>query len=377
MSVLFLIQGPPEVASSRTRAFAYLPALHAASVPTEIYVWNARGFVARQMRGRVPIAFHAANAFHRLRVGVQVLLASRRHQSIYVQKVILPGWFLRVLKRGGRRLVFDYDDALYALAPGQERGVRAFVRRRRIRRFTDCLGAADLVVIENEPNRGLTEQFCPRTLTITGPIDTDRYRPCPRPPKGEGSEAREVVLGWIGSPSTTSYLRVLEPVLRELSTRFPIALHVIGAAPVTMAGVVVRQVPWTLASELQELAKFDIGLMPLSDDPWSRGKGGYKILQYMAMGIPTVASPVGINRDLIRDGETGFLAADGPGWTQALGRLIADAGERTRMGTRARSEVVARFSLDHYVPQFLDALLPEGAHRLSDRPALRIQGIQP
>src|SRR5205823_7711175 len=78
VSVLFLIQGPPEVASSRTRAFAYLPALHAASVPTEIYVWNARGFVARQMRGRVPIAFHAANAFHRLRVGVQVLLASRR-----------------------------------------------------------------------------------------------------------------------------------------------------------------------------------------------------------------------------------------------------------------------------------------------------------
>lgn len=371
MSVLFLIQGPPEVASSRTRAFAYLPALGAAGVPAEVHVWNSKAFVARQMRGRVPIALHVANALHRLLVGVQVLLASGRHQSIYVQKVILPRWFLRALKRGGRRLVFDYDDALYALAPGQERGMRAFVRRRRIRRFTNCLAAADLVVIENEPNRRLTEQFCPRTLTITGPIDTERYRPSPRALEGE------VVLGWIGSPSTTPYLRVLEPVLRELSTRFPIALHVIGAAPFTMQGVVVRQFPWTLASELQELAKFDIGLMPLSDDPWSRGKGGYKILQYMAMGIPTVASPVGINRDLIRDGETGLLAADEPAWADALGRLIADKGDRTRMGTAARADVVGRFSLDHYVPQFLDALLPDGAERAGDRAALRIQGIQP
>ena len=371
MSVLFLIQGPPEVASSRTRAFAYLPALRAARVTTEVYVWNSKGFVARQIRGRVPIASHARNMLHRLLVAMQVLLTSGRHQAIYVQKVILPRWFLRVLKRGGRRLVFDYDDALYALAPGQEQGMRSFVRRRRIRRFTNCLGAADLVVIENEPNRCLTEQFCPRTLTITGPIDTERYRPMPRPVEDE------IVLGWIGSPSTTSYLRILEPVLRELSTRSRIALHVIGAAPFSMTGVAVRHFPWTLDSEVAQLARFDIGLMPLSDDPWSRGKGGYKILQYMAMGIPTVASPVGINQDLIRDGETGWLAADGPAWERALGRLIADAGERTRMGTRARSDVVNRFSLEHYAPQFLDALLPEGAERAGARAALGIEGMQP
>jgi glycosyltransferase involved in cell wall biosynthesis len=371
VSVLFLIQGPPEVASSRTRAYAYLPILASAGVRTEVHVWNSPSFVARQMRGRVPFLSHAANSLGRLLVAWRVLRASRRHDAIYIQKVILPRWFLRALKSRGRRLVFDYDDALYALAPGQEIGVRALVRRHRIRRFTNCLSAADLVVIENEPNRSMTERFCPRTLTITGPIDTERYRPFAR------IATAEVVIGWVGSPSTTSYLRMVEPVLRQLSTRYRIALHLIGAAPITMEGVVVRQFPWTLDSEVAELAKFDIGIMPLTDDPWSRGKGGYKLLQYMAMGIPAVASPVGINAELIRDGETGLLAPDERAWEDALERLVAGAALRRDLGAAARADVVGRFSLEHYVPLFLDALLPADAQGTGDRRPLQVQGIQP
>jgi glycosyltransferase involved in cell wall biosynthesis len=125
------------------------------------------------------------------------------------------------------------------------------------------------------------------------------------------------------------------------------------------------------------LATFDIGIMPVTDDPWSRGKGGYKILQYMAMGIPAVASPVGINADLIRDGETGLLAVDEQAWAAALGRLVADPAARSRMGAAARADVVARFSLAHYTPEFLGALLPAGPPAREDGAALRAQGIQP
>jgi glycosyltransferase involved in cell wall biosynthesis len=368
VSVLFLIQGPPEVASSRTRAYAYLPHLKEAGIPAEVFVWNSARFVALQQRGAVPVTAHAMNAIGRLTSAFRVWMAAGRHQTIYVQKVVLPGWFLRLLKRD-RRLVFDYDDAMYALAPGEEHGPRAWLRRRRLRKFAACLSAADLVVVENEPNRAVAEKYCRTTLTITGPIDTNRYQPAARRP------ADEVVLGWIGSPSTTGYLKTIEPALRALAERRRIALHLIGSAHVEIPGVTVRLFPWSLDREVADLGTFDVGLMPLSDDQWSRGKGGYKILQYMAMGIPTVASPVGVNAEIIRHGMTGLLAGGPDEWIASLDRLAASRDERERMGRAARADVVDRFSLTHYAPAFIEALLP--ASRRTDARSLQIEGLRP
>jgi glycosyltransferase involved in cell wall biosynthesis len=369
VSVLFLIQGPPEVASSRTRAFAYLPYLSAMNISTEAFVWNSAQFVARQRHGAVPLVAHLVNAMRRVSVAIRVWIAASRHQAIYVQKVILPSWFLRSLKRRGRRLVFDYDDAMYAMAPEQDKGPRSWIRRRRVARFTACLAAADLVVIENEPNRAVAERYCQRTLTITGPIDTDRYRPVAR------QRRPEIVIGWIGSPSTTSYLRLIEPALRELAARHAVALHLIGAAPFEIPGVTVRHFPWSLESEVADLGTFDVGMMPLTDDAWARGKGGYKLLQYMAMGIPSVASPVGINGELIRHGRTGLLARTPDEWIAALERLIESFDDREKMGRQAREDAVARFSLTHYAPQFIDALLP--AAEPAKARSFRIEGLQP
>jgi len=120
----------------------------------------------------------------------------------------------------------------------------------------------------------------------------------------------------------------------------------------------VIQTPWTLAGEVDALATFDVGLMPLTDDPWSRGKGGYKILQYMAMGIPTVASPVGVNRDLVEHGVTGFLADTSDEWVTALERLATDASLRRQMGDAARRAALDRHSIDHHAPALVQALAP-------------------
>jgi glycosyltransferase involved in cell wall biosynthesis len=368
VSVLVLAQGPPQVASSRTRVFAYLPYLAERGVDAEVLVWNSPAFVARQAHGAVPVPAHVGNLLHRARVAGRLLGAARRHQTIYVQKVVLPRWFLRAMTRGGRRLVFDYDDALYALAPGQDAGLRAWLRRRRARAFTDCLREADLVLVENDANRTLTEPFCRHTVMITGPIDTERYRPAPK------RDSREVTLGWIGSPSTTVYLHAIAPALAELARRRPVVLALIGAAPFDVPGVTVRRVPWSLEHEVAELGRFDIGLMPLSDDPWSRGKGGYKILQYMAMGLPTVASPVGINRELVDDGRTGRLASSLAEWVDALDHLAGDAAAREAMGAAAREAAVARYSLAHYAPVFLEALVPPEPMPAA---AARAEGVEP
>ncbi len=362
-----LAQGPPQVASSRTRVFAYLPYLEARGIGAEVLVWNAEAFVAAQAHGALPFTTHVGNILHHAFVAARLLAPAGRHDTIYIQKVVLPRWMLRALTRGGRRLVFDFDDALYALAPGQDTGLRAWLRRRRARAFTSCLGEADLVVIENEANRSLAEPFCRDTLMITGPIDTERYRPAARPASAGG-----IALGWIGSPSTTGYLRAVAPALSEVARRYSARLHLIGAAPFEAPGVTVRCVPWRLEDEVAELGTFDVGLMPLSDDPWSRGKGGYKILQYMAMGLPTVASPVGINRELVQHGRTGFLATTTEEWTEALGRLAADAEMRRTMGAAAREAAVSRYSLAHYAPVFLGALQPSAAPA-----AALVEGVEP
>jgi glycosyltransferase involved in cell wall biosynthesis len=350
--VLVLAQGPPRVASSRTRAFAWLPHLRRAGVEHDVLVWNTERFVARTLAGRAPVLAHARNAVHQLSVLGRLVRRAGRYDAVYVQKVVLPAWLLRRLRRSGRRLVFDYDDALYVVTPGLERGLRGLVRRWRVRRFAACLAESDLVTLENEPNRAYTARYCPSTLVITGPIDTERYHPAPR------ADRPEVVLGWIGSPSTTHYLHALEPVLAELVRRGRrVTLSLIGAGAYESAHVAVRSVAWDLATEVAALATFDVGLMPLTDDPWARGKGGYKILQYMAMGIPTVASPVGINADMLRHGATGFLAADVEGWIGALDALILDRARRLAMGQAARADALARYSLQHYAPAFVDALV--------------------
>jgi glycosyltransferase involved in cell wall biosynthesis len=352
MRVLILAQGPEQVASSRTRVFAYLPHLQRAAVKYDLLVWNSDRFIRCTLKGAVPLVEHVRNHVRHVAIVARILARRRRYSTFFIQKVILPRWVLSILKLGKRRLVFDYDDALYALGPAQDRGPRAWVRRSRIRSFFGMLSASDVVLLENDPNRTLTEHYCRDIVTITGPIDTMRYQPRPR------SAGSEVVLGWVGSPSTTGYLEMLKPVLQELVQRGrAIRLHLVGARRFETPGVTITQTPWALETEVDALATFDIGLMPLTDDPWSRGKGGYKILQYMAMGIPTVASSVGINAQLVQDGVTGFLA-DAPGaWLCALDRLIGDPTLRSRMGNAARVAALNRHSLEYHAPSLMRALV--------------------
>lgn len=352
MRILILAQGPEQVASSRTRVFAYLPHLQRAAVKYDLLVWNSDRFVRYTMNGAVPIVEHLRNQLRHVTIVARILGHHRKYSTFFIQKVILPRWVLSILKLGKRRLVFDYDDALYALAPEQDRGARAWVRRSRIRSFLGMLSASDVVLLENDPNRALTERYCRDIVTITGPIDTNRYQPRPR------SAGGEVIVGWVGSPSTTGYLDMLKPILQELVRRGkPVRLHLVGARRFDVPGVAVTHTPWALETEVDALATFDIGLMPLTDDPWSRGKGGYKILQYMAMGIPTVASSVGINANLVQDGVTGFLADEPGTWLCALDSLAGDPDLRVRMGNAARTAALNRHSLEYHAPSLVRALV--------------------
>jgi glycosyltransferase involved in cell wall biosynthesis len=189
-----------------------------------------------------------------------------------------------------------------------------------------------------------------RVFELPSPVDCDRYGPLDRP------AAAGVVVGWIGSPSTSMYLRSLLPVCRRLAERHPtVRFEAVGADPdAELHPFRVR--PWALETELADLQGFDVGIMPLDDDEWSRGKAGYKLLQYMACGIASVASPVGVNADLLRDTDRGLLASDPTQWERALTALIEDATLRRRLGAAGRELVEREYSLATWAPRYHAAL---------------------
>ena len=167
---------------------------------------------------------------------------------------------------------------------------------------------ADLVTAGNETLAAAARPYARRVEILPTPIDLAPY-------SGPSLERSGTRLVWIGLPGNLPYLEILREPLARLSGEFPaLSLKVLSERPPAALPIPVEFVRWSAESEARELAACDIGLMPLSDDDWTRGKGGFKLLQYMAARLPTVASPVGVNREIVAEGETGFLAADSSGW---------------------------------------------------------------
>ena len=361
MRVLFVTKYGPAAASSRTRVFQYLPYLRARGVDCEVLTvrpGEAPGGSALPAGGR-PLSrglYYLRAAWRNAACGLRAWRRGRDADVLFLQKVIFPAPVRWLLRRTGAPVVYDFDDAIFT-AEAPPAGLLARWRERRnAAGLPAMLRLARQAVVENPYTGEFAGRYCP-VLTITGPIDTAPFagirRPAGPPP---------AVLGWIGSPTTAGYLELIAAPLRRLARREPLRVCVVGAEW-RLDGVEVECRPWSLESEPEDLGGWDIGLMPLPDDPWTRGKGGYKLLQYMAAGLPVVAHPVGVNAEIVADGETGFLAADGAAWESALLRLIRDPGLRRDLGERGRQRVEERYGLAAHAPRLLRMLRDLGASR--------------
>jgi glycosyltransferase involved in cell wall biosynthesis len=347
VKVLFVPLGPPQLACSRVRVYQYLPFLRACGDTVRVLPLSGPPDPVA-LPGRVVGARRLAFRLAMLRRVLQIAALAPRYDLVFLQRVLLPVAAQRWIRRHARRLVFDFDDAIYTRHEGMPDGARWASRA--AERFDAVTAAADAVVASTAHLAERARRRQPRTLIVPGPVDCERYRPAAR------SATDAVVVGWIGSPATTMYLESLQPVLGQVVEKHRgVCVEAVGAHP--RAGrppIEVR--PWSLDTEVAALQRFDIGVMPLPDDEWTRGKAGYKLLQYMACAIPCVASPVGANRELVQHGETGWLAdADGE-WEAGLTRLIGDAGLRARLGRRGREFVEGEHSLQSWAPRFRAAL---------------------
>jgi len=262
---------------------------------------------------------------------------------LFIQKALLPIWVQNFLKSVQPNIVFDFDDAIYADTLNFDRN-----------RIDHQLSFAKLAILENEETEKYAQKHNIRSVRITGPIDCQRYLP-----RRHLNSYDRAIIGWIGSSSTTQYLRLIEEPLQIISKKKQnVTLELIGAGHFVIDGVNVIEQKWSLNTEVELLHHFDIGIMPLFDNEYSRGKGGYKILQYMAMGIPSIASPVGINKELIIDGENGFLASDSNEWVEKLIYLLDNPEIRSNMGQAARKIALTKYSFDVNFP-ILEKLLKE------------------
>ena len=182
-------------------------------------------------------------------------------------------------------------------------------------------------------------------------IDLVRYPSQPQTlfePPVDGGLPRVV---WIGSPSTVRYLQLIREQLQALSARQPCVLRVIGGGAVDLPGVQVEVVPWTEATEVENISACQVGVMPLLDSVWERGKCGYKLIQYMACGLPVVASGVGVNPEIVRHGENGFVANTADEWVASLGKLLQSASLRRQMGAAGRHRVENEYCIQKTGPR--------------------------
>ncbi len=307
------------------------------------------------LRGGVLSAVGAVvGGFEALR---SVLDRAPSFDAVLVQRgisLLLERHFLDGLLARDVPLVYDFDDAVFL---PQERG-RRWVEALRdpdgtTRAF--CRGAR-VVLAGNEQLAAFAREAVgsaggARVRVVPSVVDTDRFVPAPRRPAGVPT------LGWVGSDTTVPYLEGLAPALREVARRVPHRLVVVtGSRRPHLPGVDFELVRWRPDVEVEVVQELDVGLYPLDDSPWSRGKCGFKAIQYLACGVPCVASPVGVLSDIVRPGETGLHAADIDGWVDACERLLVDPVERDRMGLAGRALVESAYSVQRAAPELARAL---------------------
>jgi glycosyltransferase involved in cell wall biosynthesis len=265
---------------------------------------------------------------------------------IYSEAALIgPALIESLISKKGVPVVFDFDDAIFLhytyISP-----VNRYLRLLKFPGKTGTIcGLASHVIAGNSYLANYANRFNKNVTIVPSTVDINSYtiensRPQSDPP----------VIGWTGSFSTIQYLDNLKAVLQQLATREQFKLRVVGVPDYRMEGVDVDALPWNPETEVVDLRAMDIGIMPLTDDEWTRGKCGLKALQYMALGIPTVCSPVGVNPRIIRDHENGMLAATDDQWMDNLTRLLRSPELRERIGQAGRATVESSYSMSVHAP---------------------------
>jgi glycosyltransferase involved in cell wall biosynthesis len=348
MRVLVLSRYDRLGASSRVRFLQYLPYLEARGIQCTVSPLFGDDYVRGLYAGRIPLMAVARGYWSR----VWTLVHRGGYDLVWLEKEALP-WLPdcveELLLGRGTPLVIDYDDAWFHRYDRHPMGI---VRASLGHKIDTLMARADVVVAGNGYLAERARAAGARRVEILPTVvDTTHYR------VGEPRKTDSLTIGWIGSPGTMDYLRLIGPVLREIVRRGAARVLAVGACGAAAAELPIQTVKWSEDTEVACIQQFDIGIMPVPDEPFERGKCGYKVIQYMACGKPVVASPVGANREIVRHGVDGFLVNSETEWMDSIVTLSRNATLREHMGQAGRARVVSHYSLDVAAPRLHSILL--------------------
>ena len=263
--------------------------------------------------------------------------------AVILHRKLLGRTDFRRLRRFSRRLIYDFDDAVIF----RDSNASRFDSRRRRKRFQRLVRGVDLVLAGNDYLRQQASAAGVRAEVFPTVVDTGSS-------PSRSREGEDPVIGWMGTSSNFIYLSLIrEPIRSLLRDRPETVFRVVADRPPDLPGLPVDYRQWSRRDEAAELAGFAVGVMPLSDDPWTRGKCALKLLQYGAASLPSVASPVGANRSAVREGETGYFARTGEEWRNRLEELLLSPEKRREMGSAARRLVEEEYSLSAAAPRLV------------------------
>lgn len=347
MKILFLTKYPIAGASSRYRVYQYIPYLKSQGHLCDVSsFYSDKDFASIYKKGHLFFKMWMVfkGVLRRLKDAVKLI----KYDVVYMQREALPFgplWFEWICKRLNKKMIFDYDDALFIFKPSSSTPMSdKFKNPQRIPKIfskVDCVFAGNNYLAEQ------ARQFCNCAKTIVVAEDLSKITP-----RVEHLVSDKLVIGWLGSPSTEKYLEFIREPLEKLAGSFDkLELLIIGGGSFKSEIINVRQEQWSLEAENNLLKEFSVGIMPLPLEEWSKGKSGGKARTYMASGIPAVCTDIGYNKELIVHGETGFLVETSKQWYDCIFMLLNNAEMRQIISINALEIIKNTYSLNVLAPE--------------------------
>jgi glycosyltransferase involved in cell wall biosynthesis len=348
MNILLLSRYGSLGASSRLRSFQYLPYLRALGHTIDVAPFSSNLYVQRLYeQKRISLVDVVRSYVRRIRD----LFRSGSYDLVWIEYESLPWIPVSVelaLMRSRVPFVLDYDDAIFHR---YDLHSSAFVRHLLGQKIDELMKRAALVIAGNEYIAQRARAVGARRVEILPTaVDLSRFD------KERLTQNKVFTVGWIGTPQTSRYLQEIEEALKTVCHDGAARFVAVGSSTLDLEGVPLEVRPWNEQGEVEELTQFDVGVMPLLDSPWERGKCGHKLLLYMAASCPVVASPVGVNTEIVEHGTNGYLASQPEEWIQALNSLRENSQLRTRMGQAGRRKVARLYATSVIAPRLASLL---------------------
>jgi glycosyltransferase involved in cell wall biosynthesis len=351
--------------SSRYRIYQFVPYLDAAGIDCRIYPLFGPGYFRILEMGNpllrvlAKVGYVAARFVKR---GWDLLMGANADAVVVEGQLFpyAPAWMERLITKSFKQTAIELDDAIY-------------LTRFHGTKIPGLLNAASISIVGNETLARYARQYASTVMVIPTVVDTVRFSPgWTVDPTVQQAHKKPVTVVWLGLAYNLGYLDLVVPTLRDLSRQGLIRVRIICSHAPELDGVDVEFRQWSIEREADDLRECDIGIMPLPDSEWARAKCGLKLLQYMACGLATVASPIGVNADIIKDGETGLLASSQEDWHDKLTQLCRDHEQRLRLGVAGRRRVEESYSLVTWGERLADTY-----RRLANGPTCsgRAQGL--